>query len=78
LNKTGKFEARFEQNRDGFPIPLRVLLPPMAGRLPEDALKMPGQVRLVGEPGRQSDLGQGPPVALRGDQPPGVAQPALD
>jgi hypothetical protein len=48
----------------------------MTGRLPEDSLKMPGQVCLVGEPGRQRDLGQRPPVALRGDQSPGVAQPA--
>ena len=50
----------------------------MAGRLPEDALKMPSQVRLVGETGRQRDLGQGPSVALRDDQPPGLTQPALD
>ena len=77
LNKTGKVEALFEQNRDAFPSPLRGLLPPMAGRLPEGALKMPGEVRLVGEPGRQRDLGQGQPVALRGNQPPGVAQPTL-
>ena len=48
----------------------------MTGRLPEDSLKMPGQVCLVGEPGRQRDLGQRPPVALRGDLSPGVAQPA--
>ena len=39
---------------------------------------MARQVRLVGEPGSPCDLGQGPPVALRGYQLPGVAQPAPD
>jgi hypothetical protein len=29
----------------------------MTGRLPEDAVKMPGQVSLVGESDRQRDLG---------------------
>jgi hypothetical protein len=53
-------------------------LPPLAGALPEGALKMARQVRLVEEAGCQRDLGQGPAVALRGDQLPGVAQPALD
>ena len=39
---------------------------------------MARQVRLVEEPGCQRNLSQGPPVALRGDQLPGVTQPALD
>jgi len=50
----------------------------MAGALAEGALKMSRQVRLVEEPGRQCDLGQGSPLAIRGDQLPGVAQPAPD
>jgi len=58
--------------------PLRGLLPPLAGALPKGAMKMARQVGLVGEPGRQCDLGQGPPVTLRGDHLPGVPQPALE
>ena len=39
---------------------------------------MTRQVRLVEEPSRQGNLGQGAPVALRSNQLPGVPQPALD
>ena len=39
---------------------------------------MARQVSPVGESGRQCDLGQGPPVTLRGDHLPGVPQPAQE
>jgi len=78
LNKTGKVEARWHETRTPFLSPLRGFLPPLAGALPKGAMKMARQVRLVGEPGRQCDLGQGKPVPLRGDHLPGVPQPALE